>query len=204
MSDEKQQEYSPNKLFDTYQHLAPATLYKMFGQPHSVALGNSLVYDDLLQSANLGLWKACLNYKPNQSNFKTYAINHIKWAVKNTLNRTRLIKYNYNSIPDKEDKINLVSFDYPYTSNDNDSSLTLEEIISEQDSDFSKESTSNLLLSKMSEELNSKEKNIIRMRLQDKTNTEIAKYYNVSSQAITNQLHNIRKKLHKYREDIVL
>src|SRR5699024_3160653 len=87
--------------------------------PHKVALSKSLEYDDLLQYAHIGLWKACTTYKNNKSNFETHAINNIRWSVMDGLNReTELIKYDANNMPEDEDRYKLIGYDTPAKQDD--------------------------------------------------------------------------------------
>lgn len=189
---------SPHELFDEHKHLPTVTLYKMLGQPHNVARSKQLEYSDLLQYANLGLWKACLNYDSKMSKFKSYAVNNMRWEIKNGLNRdSNIFKLNPNDKPDDEDIYNLVGFDNQINASTH---LTFEEIV-ESNHSVEKEimdklATENLLLL-----LSNREAEILLLKSKDKTNVEIAEKFDVTPQAIGNTIRKIQKKLKGYKEE---
>lgn len=200
MANNLHQDHLPQKLFEQYHHLAPATLYKLLGQPHNVARSKSLEYDDLLQYAQLGLWQACLKHNKEESSFESYAINHIRWSVKDGLNRdSSTFKFNPNNVPDKEEQYNLVGIDTP----PGDTDTPLSELI---ESDFNTEGQviNDLSSKELLNLLNEREVEMIELKSQDHTNIEIAHYFNVSPQAVGRTIRNIHKKLEDYREEYLI
>lgn len=88
---------SPEELYEKYSHLAKITLHKMYANPTGIAAQHRLEYDDLLQYANLGLWRSCLDYDPTKSKFTTHAIKYIRWGIANKLKREcQIIRYPVN------------------------------------------------------------------------------------------------------------
>lgn len=201
MDNEQHQEYSPNKLFITYQHLAPNTLYRMLGQPYSVARSKSMEYNDLLQYANEGLWKACITYDSEQSSFESHAINHIRWSIKDGLNREgSLIKYNINNLPNEEDQYNLVGYDNPISESEGEDYILFSDI-TPNNCNVEKDVFNKIASDELLQLLSKREKEIIKLKSEDKTDKEIAKMYGVTYQAINSALSRIKRKLSHKKED---
>lgn len=191
------------KLFSQYQHLAPATLYRLFGQPHNVAQSKSMEYDDLLQYAHEGLWKACVSYDGKRSNFETYAINNIRWAVLDGANReSSIFRFNPNNKPNDEDVYNLIGYDSPIeTNSDSNSSLTVSETVASEE-DTEKTCLHRIHIKELLKKLDSRENEILIHKAKDLKNKDIAEKLNLSPQAISKILINIRKKMTKMKEEM--
>lgn len=177
------------KLFDSNKHLVVSTIYKMLGQPVSVALSKRLEFDDLVQAGNLGLWRACTSYKEGLSSFQTYAINHIRWAIQDALNFNGLIKYNIHKSKETYD---IVDIHQDVSSND-EHDLTYADIIA-NDRDFDEEFDEYYIMKKLLESCSEREKEILIHKYNGYTNKEIANKLQVAPSLITYYLHSIRKK----------
>lgn len=196
-------QHHPNELFFDHQHLSKATLYKLLGQPHQVALSKNLEFDDLLQYAYVGLWKACTTYKPSKSKFESHAINHIRWAVKNGLNReSSTFKFNPNNQPTKEESFKLIDINSPITESD-DNSLTFADTI---ESELKTDETTlrNLSVEELTSILTNKEKQIIHYRLMEYTYAEIGVKFGVTQQAINKNINKIIKKVNHRKDDYLI
>lgn len=68
---------TPRELYDTHAGIA-----ERIGRKY--AARHPAHWDDLMQAARLGLWKACLNYDPARAagdRFEGYAAQRVQWAV---------------------------------------------------------------------------------------------------------------------------
>lgn len=192
------------ELFNKNEHLAELTLYRLLGQPHNVARSKSMEYNDLLQCAYEGLWRACITYDENQSNFETYAINHIRWSLKDGTNREDLIKYNVNNPPDKEDRFILVGYDTPVlnVSDSGDEPLTHSEVVADINIDIEQSVIEKSVSDRLLAKLNERERQIVLHKADGRTDKEISELFNVTQQAINRTLHNIRDKMNNEKEEI--
>lgn len=50
--------------------------------------------DELNQCKHIGIWKACVSFKPNKSSFITHLYNHVKWECCRLLNSNSAITTN--------------------------------------------------------------------------------------------------------------
>src|SRR5690625_3410184 len=192
-----------NFLFESNKHLAKNTIHRMFRQPYNLAKSKSIEYEDLIQYAYEGLWKACLTYSNKHSKFETYAINNIRWAVQNGLNReTNLIKYNPNNMPKEEDRYILTSYNSPINSREDGESMELSEAIPCEN-----KRPHDLILEKdevcqLTKNLNEREKRIVELKTEVLTDKQIAKKFGVTFQAINRSIHNIRRKILATKQEV--
>ena len=86
------------KLFNDNLKLAHYVLNEKFQGKNTYFPGND--YDDLTQVAYIGLWKACITFKPDKKiNFSTYAIKVIYNEIlmlKRSLMRNKLLNDSIN------------------------------------------------------------------------------------------------------------
>lgn len=197
-----QHEDSPITLYNKYQHLVKNTLYRLLGQPHQVALSNRLEIQDLIQYGNMGLWRACTTYDKKQSSFKSHAINHIRWSIMNGLNRSGLIKYDVNNMPSDDNKFDLISFDSPITNNSDDDLNYYD--ITPDSYDINKDTYNRLLLNEILPKLSERERKIVVLKSQDKTDREIAEQFGVTPQAINKTIKNIQKRFQNIKEEVLV
>lgn len=197
-----QHEDSPITLYNKYQHLVKNTLYRLLGQPHQVALSNRLEIQDLIQYGNMGLWRACTTYDKKQSSFESHAINHIRWSIMNGLNRSGLIKYDVNNMPSDDNKFDLISFDSPITNNSDDDLNYYD--ITPDSYDINKDTYNRLLLNEILPKLSERERKIVVLKSQDKTDREIAEQFGVTPQAINKTIKNIQKRFQNIKEEVLV
>lgn len=50
--------------------------------------------DELNQCKHIGIWKACLSFKPGKSSFITHLYNHVKWECCKLLNSNSVVTTN--------------------------------------------------------------------------------------------------------------
>lgn len=193
LTSEKLTKYTPQELFDKNKHLAGVTLFRLLRRPHDVAKSYSLDYEDLLQYAYEGLWKACVTYNPELSSFYTYAISCIRWSTLDGLNReAKLFKYDVNNMPQKEDKYKLVGLD---GADDKKEVMSDSISLDRNNSTTENEALNRVLTQSLISNLSEREKEIIKLRAQDVTEKDIAKKFGVTQQAINKTIQRIRKRL---------
>lgn len=195
------QTHSPEQLFSDHQHLATATLYRTLGQPHAVAKSKSIEYEDLLQVAYIGLWKACQTYNFNKGKFQTYAINHIKWtlipALSHDFNHFKYpTSYNANNIPEEEYQLASIDADIGV----GESRTLHESIAAEDDNSIESEVLHRTELEEVMKTLTERQQKIVELKLLDWTEAEIGKQLGVSKQAINKAFDSIIKKMKKTGE----
>lgn len=190
---------SPKKLFDDHKHLAKTTLYRTLGQPHKVAKSKAVEFDDLLQVAYIGLWKACKTYNPKRGKFRTHAINNMRWNIIDALNNSfNIIKYPHNY--GEKDRYKLTSIDAEI-GHDEDS-RNLHESIPDLDVDNEIE---NKVLYKINNELLLKhldktQQKIVQLKALGWTEEEIGRELGVTKQTINKRYNYILRKIKQLGE----
>lgn len=160
-------------------------------------------FDDLLQYAHMGLWRACTTYNEEQSRFESHAINNIRWAVQNGLNReSELFKYNVNNMPEEGDKYNLIGYDNPVTNSGDTDALSVSETVPTTQHDVEESTVNNLLIEELLDLLTSRERRIIKLKSKDMIDDDIAEIFGTTKQSINRTVHNIRRKLQHKKEEV--
>lgn len=71
-----------DEIFLLNQRLVVATIKRQFPNRSAFCVAHMIEYDDLVQMGNIGLLNAIRTYKNNgESQFNSYAINHIGWEI---------------------------------------------------------------------------------------------------------------------------
>lgn len=68
---------NPETLFEEHQKLVPYTINRYFKK--------HIFNEDVCSAGNLGLWKACLNFKPEKGAFSTIAVRYIQGYIQHEL-----------------------------------------------------------------------------------------------------------------------
>ncbi|GLI82585.1 hypothetical protein ANABIO32_02720 [Rossellomorea marisflavi] len=190
---------NPYDLYAEHEHYAAQTLHRMFPDPKGIAKVNRIEYEDLTQYAKLGLWKACLSYKPDKAKFTTHAINNIQWYVKERLAReVSLIRYPANNPPPIEDRFKLFSPDEQCIEHD-DNSMTYHDIIPSE-YDIMDEISGSLLYDALEKVCSSRELELVDYRIAGKTSDQIGEIMNLTGSRVRSIWRLIRKKLTEFEE----
>jgi len=138
---------------------------------------NTLTFDeDLLQVANLALWNACLNFDESRGTaFSTYAVKSIRIGVIAEINSRQKEKQLKEVVLENEEK---------------DIRLMAEPF-----------SVSDKILEIEIPYLDEREKEIVRLRLNDESCTEIGDKLGISRQRVYKILQSISEKIKKHNEE---
>lgn len=183
---------TPNELFNKYYFLVKNTTYKTLKNPISIAKINKIDVDDLYQYGSEGLWQACVTYNPSLSKFRSHAINHIRWALKDALNTDcQFIQYDKRKGFTNETKHRITSIDIKATK---EQDLEMYEVI-EDESTSNLHNEERLQYEHYLEGLNDRQKLITKLRVEGSAVTQISQKLKISRQAVYQELDNIKEKL---------
>lgn len=190
---------SPEEYFNTYQHLAKETLYKMFPNPKGVARQHGIEFEDLLQMSSLGLWKGCLSFNPSKSQIKTHLINNCRWYICERLKReTSLIKYDSNKFNEIQ-KFGLMSIDAEVMESQYNVPKLYHDIIP-SDTDVQQDAMGNLTSDYIWSKLNDKQKEVIKLKEKGLSFREIGLMWGTSGQNVQHHFKKARIQLQTYCE----
>lgn len=150
-------------------------------------------YDDLVQVGNIGLIYAARRYRPEIGKFSTIAYRLIYTTIQKYFrdNSAGGIR-----IPRRQKQAGVtvpcLSYQAEVTNKDSNVPLTFESVIGEGQ-DFTRP-----YVDEFWQMLNSREQEILRLRMAGLTQQEIAKIFNISQAQISRIISKIRKKFMKY------
>lgn len=190
------------ELFEKYQHLAPATLYKVFYNPKSIAYKKGLDEEDLLQYCYIGLWKACREYNPSKNvKFNTFAINNIRWNLMSSLKQEGSFDKAYKQTRKLSDEENTAKFLYLDSDVGEGEDVNTFHDVCASDANVEKEVEENFLLKGVSEHLTHRQKQALEMRLENYTLEEIGEKFNISREAIRLDLVKAKEIINTYNSN---
>ena len=190
---------TPEELYESHEYLIKKTLYKTYKFPRELCRKNQIEYEDLLQYARTGLWKAAITYDSTKGKFITYAINNIKWHVTERLQREcPVMKLNSDIKYDEEYMYGIVSMDEELELKD--SAVSLHEVIP---SDVNIEQTviDNNVAKKALSRLNKRELNVLSMKSEGMANQKIGDFYGMTRENVRLILLSAKRKIDLYMNE---
>lgn len=190
---------TPEELYESHTYLVKQTLYKAYKRPRDLARNNQIEYDDLLQYAHTGLWKAAITYDSTKCKFPTHAINNIKWHVNERLKREcPIMKLSANVKYDESDMYRIISMDKEVAIKD--SNVSMYEVIS-SGVDVEELAIGKYLTEKMFTLLNERELRMFNMRLEGMTNQQIGNEFSMTRANVRVILLKAKRKIEEYMND---
>jgi RNA polymerase sigma factor (sigma-70 family) len=186
---------TPEELYNSHEKYIESTLQMLFGDLSYFAQKYKVEVDDIIQMARIGLWEASIKFDSTKSNFKTYAINHIRWTV---LKELRYVTQDIYSKRESErlkndNRVPLKSFDKKLKSDD-DEKATLYDLIDNKDivCDVEGMVIVNDLINSIKDETNKK---VARLLFKGHKAIDIAPMLGVTRKRISQRVQQIRKEL---------
>lgn len=174
------------ELYNKYEYLIKSTINKVYNNKKFLEL-HGILEEELYQSGLIGFYKACASYdKSKNTNFKTHAINHIKWNINVESKRDSLGKA-YKWTYDLADR---VSLDAEMGFND-DVTTTLYDIIGFEDEAYLNIEANDRvdeLVDSIRRTVSPNASKIVRLKLEGRTNQQVADILGVSHQTVSAQL----------------
>lgn len=190
---------TPEELFESHKHLAKETLYKAYKLPRQLARKNQIEFEDLLQYAYTGLWKAAISFQPSKCKFPTHAINHIKWHLNERLRREcPVMKLSANVKYDENEMYRIISIDKEFVTKD--SKVSLHDSIS-SNVNVEELAIGEYITEKVLTLLNERELKMFNMRLEGMTNQQIGDIYGMTRANVRVILLKAKVKIDRYLND---
>ena len=190
---------TPEELYESHTYLVKQTLYRAYRHPKELARRNQIEYDDLLQYAHTGLWKAAITYNSTKCKFPTHAINSIKWHVNERLKREcPIMKLSANVKYDETDMYRIISMDKEVSTSD--SIVSMHEVIS-SDVNVEELAIGEYLTEKLFTLLNERELKMFNMRLEGMTNQQIGDEFGMTRANVRVILLKAKRKIEEYMND---
>lgn len=190
-----------DELYNSHEHLIKITIDKNYSSPSFRRL-HCITTDDLNQYGRIGLYEACRTFDPKKnSSFRTYAINHINWMIKNESKADSLRGASKWSTK----VINCDSFDRVISGVDGEL-INIYDLQGREEVGYfniNEEEKINFLLNKIREEVSVRAAEILELRIQGHSVVEVAKILGVAHQGISAVLirhsEKIKDLINKYK-----
>lgn len=180
---------SKDELYNENEKLIYQTVYKKYNNKKFLQF-HGLSEDDQIQFGRIGLWEAIETYDPNRNTaFQTHAINRIKGRIQMETRKDSLSNKNNSTL----ETIEKMSFDSPIH-NEHDETMTLGDVLVSPDNAI-EEMEIQMAIDSLEGKVSDNLLKIIRLRMQDKTDREIAKELGISFQRVSKILVDNREKL---------
>jgi RNA polymerase sigma factor (sigma-70 family) len=181
------------ELFETHYHIAKQTILRMFNNPKGICDQHRIEMDDLYQIARIGLWQAAQKYKPDQgTKFTTFAINNIRFYVKERLNReTSMIKYSPNRKYEANERYGILSIDAKQS---DEGDNTYHDIIASNvdiETDIMNELSKDYILSRLTE----KQRKVVELKIKGLNRKQISAKLNTSGEDVRSKLIRAKTRL---------
>lgn len=149
--------------------------------------------EELIQSANIALWKAYGKYQPNQGDFHSYALVYIKGAMKNWLTtNSRTVKVSARKVNEILKDENQTFKKMISINQENEENINLDETIAYEEEDNSTDDHEELiraLLRHYLSQLKERYQIILKLRyIEEKSIKEIGEELGLTRQAVDQQL----------------
>jgi RNA polymerase sigma factor (sigma-70 family) len=196
-------------LMKEYEKYVVITLEKMIPDTKNFADSLHLGVDDLLQYGRLGLWKAIKTRdKMISNNFRSHVIRNIKWSLGRNISIQSMKESIYKDKYYKRNKLEHRKVDVVSMSNKPFGEHEIEEttyydivgydnINKFENDSIDNQAIDNIECIKIFSLLKDHEKRMVLMKLKGYKETEIAKCFGISRQAINTKFKNMQKRLNE-------
>lgn len=174
------------ELYNAHEHLIKITIDRKYNST-SFRKIHGISFEDLKQYGRIGLYEACRTFDPNKnSSFQSHAINHINWMIRNESKADSL----RGETKWTTKVINCDSFDRLVSTEDGEPTSVYDLEGKEEIGYFNvnEEEKINFILNKIRENVSGRVAEIIELRMQDYSITEVATILNISHQGVRSVL----------------